>query len=322
MNNSAFATFLVRNNSYLPGALLLGYALKKQKIKQELIVFISRDITASAREILKSQFTRLITIDNILIPCKNKQNRQHIPFVFNRLHALRLGPDGDLGGDYGKIVVMDADLLPLRNFESLLELAAPAGIINEKKENFVSLDKHKGYLVSAKSIETKKWVWHEIYDGICPHGSRIPKEITARVLSDYNNMGVHTCLQIMAPDFNEYKAIMQEISEPAMQDLIANKFQWPDMQYLSARWSGKWTNIDIRYGSLNGYPGLDILYGTHYGGIKPWQLKKKPLLISKLKFQDFQFWYRLYKEMYEKNMRLFEKENKLRAIYNFCREVL
>ena len=52
MHNHAFATFLMLNNSYLPGALLLGYELRKQKVTVDLVCMITEHITGAASNII------------------------------------------------------------------------------------------------------------------------------------------------------------------------------------------------------------------------------------------------------------------------------
>ena len=31
---------------------------------------------------------------------------------------------------------------------------------------------------------------------------------------------------------------------------MINTFKWPEMQYATLRWSGQWTNIDLKYSSF------------------------------------------------------------------------
>ena len=52
MHNHTFATFLMLNNSYLPGALLLGYELRKQKVTVDLVCMITEHITGAASNII------------------------------------------------------------------------------------------------------------------------------------------------------------------------------------------------------------------------------------------------------------------------------
>jgi len=44
-NKSAFVTFLMLNDSYLPGALMLAYGLRKQETEVDLVCLITEEIT-------------------------------------------------------------------------------------------------------------------------------------------------------------------------------------------------------------------------------------------------------------------------------------
>ncbi|MBN2309789.1 MAG: hypothetical protein JXR94_12505, partial [Candidatus Hydrogenedentes bacterium] len=121
----AFVTFLMRNDSYLSGALMAGHALRKQQVRADLVCMITEEITAEARRALEIVFDHVIEVDTIYVPHKRRQERQDRPFWFTRLNALRLGGDGDLGLRYDRVVVLDADVLPLRHYEHLFSLDAP-----------------------------------------------------------------------------------------------------------------------------------------------------------------------------------------------------
>ena len=44
------------------------------------------------------------------------------------------------------------------------------------------------------------------------------------------------------------------------------------------------------------YPRLSVLYGTHFGGLKPWQIKNRSVA-HYAKYPDYQRWYAEYVEM-------------------------
>jgi len=321
----AYLTFLMLNDSYLPGVLVQGYAFQKQNtVNAELVCLITKEITASARTALKAVYDHVVEVKKIYIPYKRKQQRQYVPYVFTRLHSLRLGKDGDLGFEYDRIISTDADLLPLKNYCTLFKINVPAGILNEKKIHFIETDKKGNYLFPEDIDRTKKWKWHHIYDPICPHGTKIPKSITDRPKIDPANRGVHSALQVFKPDKNEYKEILRDLKQPETLKYVTDLFEWPDMQYLTIRWSGKWTNIDVKYAGLNGYPKLSLLYGTHFGGIKPWQFKKEQAIKRWGRYDDFQCWYQYYLEMVKKeypellkNKRLNRLRKNIRKFFNF-----
>jgi glycogenin glucosyltransferase len=54
--------------------------------------------------------------------------------------------------------------------------------------------------------------------------------------------------------------------------------------------------VDLRYSGFNGYPNLSVLYGTHFGGLKPWQVRNKSLAVY-ARYPDYQRWFGAYAEM-------------------------
>jgi len=294
--SNAFVTFLIRNDSYLPGALVVAHRLRKMGTKGELVCLVTPDITKQALYALEQLYTHVIKIDYIYVHHSRRQERQDRPYLFTRFAALRLGADGDLGTAYDKVAVLDSDIMPIADYDALFGLKAPAGIINEKKEHCIDAS-------GSKRHEGGKWIWHEIYDPVCPHGAPIPKHITDRVLADPGNMGVNACLWVLEPSMAEYQRLLDSLKDESMAELAAG-FSWPEMQYATAFWSGGWTSVDIRYCSFAGYPDLSVLCGTHYAGLKPWDIHKMASVSHYHKYDDFKLWYSEFVEMMTRNPQL------------------
>lgn len=295
----AYTTFLLFNLSrkYVSSALLLAYALRKQQTQADLICMVTPEVTPDIRAALKIAYDYVVEVDPVYIPHKRRHQRPDRPFLFTRLQALRLGPDGDLGFNYDKVVILDADILPLRHYDHMFSLDTPAGIINEKKEHFMDYDEQGRYIIPPSVEECGKWKWHRIYEPICPHATRIPQEITDRVKCDLTNLGIIGALFVMETSMAEFEDILDDVRRPGVRELVSDKFDLPDMQYLTMRYSGEWTNIDLRFCGLSGYPSMDVLFGTHYAGnIKPWSYNHKGLKRYS-RYEDFQYWYREFIEM-------------------------
>ncbi len=311
MGRNAYVTFIIRNDSYLPGALVFAYALKKQKTKNDLICIVSDNITKSAVNKLKVLYDDVIVLDELYVKHDRRQERQDRPFLFSRFSAFRLGKDGDLGKNYEKIIIADCDLLPIKNYDSLFELDAPAGIINERKEYCMEYTDGK-YIIPDSAYIDGTWIWHKTYKDI-PHGHKIPKYITDRIINDKSNMGINTSLNVFKPTMSLYNSILEDLNKTEIQKEISS-YNWPEMQYITVKLSGKWTNIDLRYSSFNGYPVIEALNGIHYAGIKPWIIKNDSLK-SYGKFEDYQLWFKVYTHMIDEYDYL--KTGKLLRIYNF-----
>ena len=293
----AFVSFLMLNDNYLPGALVLAHGLRRQSTRAALVCLVTDGVSRGARSALELLFDQVLEVDSFYIPHARRQERQDRPYFFTRLHALRLGADGDLGCDFEKIALVDADVLPLKYCDHLFQLETPAGIINERKSHFLEVGADGGYAVPQNVLRTGEWDWHRIYGSVCPHGHRIPTEITDRVREDPTNMGLNGSLFVLEPSAVEFSSIVEDVKRPEVRRLVEDLFDWPDMQYLTMRWSGDWRNIDLRFSALNGYPHLSVLFGTHFAGFKPWNFNRSKAMARYGRYDDFKLWFRVYTEM-------------------------
>jgi glycogenin glucosyltransferase len=315
MSKFAYVTFIIRNDSYLPGALVFAYALRLQKTEHDLVCIVSENVSNGAINALKELYDEVLIIDEVFVPHNRRQERQDRPYLFSRFNAFRLGKDGDFGKEYEKIIIADCDVLPLRNYDSLFLVDTPAGIINEKKEYCMTYENGK-YIIPNSVFEDGSWIWHQIYKD-CPHGSLIPREITDRVNQDASNMGVNASLFIFEPSMELYNSIIDDVLDPEISSEIS-VYNWPEMQYITKKLSGKWHNIDLRYSSFNGYPMVDVLYGIHFAGLKPWNIKNKSVK-SFAKFRDYKLWFYTFEKMMKNYPRL-HNIGKLRRLNNFILE--
>jgi len=63
MSKNAYVTFIIRNDSYMPGALVFAYALKLQNTKNDLICIVSENISDNAIKVLKVVYDDVFVID-------------------------------------------------------------------------------------------------------------------------------------------------------------------------------------------------------------------------------------------------------------------
>jgi len=293
MCRSAFVTFLMLNDSYLPGALLLARALRRQRTGADLVCLVAEGPSDEAVRALGLVYDHVVRVPLVYVPHRRRQERQDRPYWFTRWNALRLGPDGDLGCRYDKIVLLDADVLPLRRYGTLLDVPAPAGIPNERRAHFWDP-------AAGDRAHIREWGWQRAYGDLCPHGRPIPREITDRVAADPRNMGLNGALFVFAPALAEFHAILEDVRRPTVARLVGDLYDWPDMQYITGRWSGRWHCVDVRYSGYCGFPNLAALYGTHYAGVKPWYLNRDPGLVRRyLRHEDFQYWFAQFHALLE-----------------------
>jgi alpha-N-acetylglucosamine transferase len=292
-----FMTFVMRNDSFIPGALVFAFALRQMHTQADLLCMVTKEITSQARQALEMIFDNVLDVEEVFVYHDRRQERQDRPYLFTRFQSLLVGTDGPFGLQYEKVVLADADVLPLASYDHLFTLASPAGVINESKANCIQANQEGIYFNPFSGSVSGKWIWHEIYDPVCPHGTKIPKFITDRVKTDQNNMGVNSSLWVISPSAHIYNKIITELSVPEIRVLVSSQFNWPEMQFATLFWSGEWTNIDLRFSSFNGYPSLDILCGTHFAGYKPWNFKEMGTISRFGRFPDYKLWHLRFKEM-------------------------
>jgi len=291
-------------DGYLPGALVLAHALKMQS-SYDCVCLVTKDISQKARNALSQIYDSVIQINQAKHKNTISHGRQDRNILMTRFEALKLGKDSGIA-DYDKIILLDADVLPVYGYDELFSLPTPAGIIMEQK--------HECY--SNASALTALWSWHELYQPSCPHGASIPSKITDRVRYDPTNMGVNAGLWILSPSLQEYNAVQASLQQPDIAALTRN-FPWPEMQLATLLWSGRWTNIDIRYCSIGGYPRIDALHGMHFAGLKPWQIRN-PSVLHYARFPDFVLWRQYFASLYWQYPTLREYPA-LQRLWDFCK---
>jgi hypothetical protein len=303
------------NDSYLPGCLMAAFGLLRQHSDSRRVCAVTAEISPRARSALSCLYDAVIEVDKTPIPrslgaaartTPRTGSARVLDAALTRFTALRLGPDGDLGCSFDKVVCLDADLLPIRDFETLWTLPAPAGIINERREHMAEIDPAGRLVVRAESLDSGEWVWHDVYGATCPHGAPIPREITDRVSFDHDNYGVNASLLVVEPSISEYDRFMRWASAERVNDLLRHHWPWSDQQAATLYWSGRWTSVDPSFSTFYGYPSIDIARGLHFAGIKPWSWRKKGFARRLRRFPDYALWSDLFVEMLEQFPRLRE----------------
>ncbi len=315
----AYATVLFGNDSYVPGALVLAHSLREQETRANLVAVVTSEVSSIAIRSLQRHFDRVVVVPPLVVQETADQRRQYLSRVLTRLHALRLGPDGDLGAEYEKLVLLDADVLPLRCFDHLFLVDAPAGILNEKAEYFRRSDGDR--LAGVRTAPSHgRWHWHHQYRK-WPHGANIPERITDRVLADSSNYGVNTAVLVLEPSMSEFDLMRRSIECLDGPASYLPEFRWPDMQFLTAWYSGRWHNVDLCFAGLGGYPSIDVLFGTHFAGPKPWQVRHRSVAERFSRFPDFHCWYSEYLQLVESDPLLL-RWKKLRRIHHFAEQIV
>lgn len=290
--NYAYVTLVMLGDLYISAAIVLAQSIRNLNSKSDLVVLVTPDVSEEGKNILRIFFDKVKDVDYIVVPnwrTKKQTHRKYLELVFTKFHLFNLT-------EYKKVLLIDADALIFKYPDHLFTLDTPAGTYLETKELIIKYDDKGNYILP----EDGKIKWYEIYCDCCPHGHLIPKHMTDSILKNFSNSGIGGGLMLLKPDKNELDRIIKDVSQGKMKYLLENKLIWPEQQYLTLRYSGKWHMIDPKFFGLQGYPHYSVLYGTQFGGDKPFILNSKIDINIRIEFLDFILWHRLYAELLKK----------------------
>lgn len=134
----AYVTLIYGGNKYLDGVILTGLGLRKQNVKYDLVCLITEDCIEYIN-IIKIIYDKVIVIPYIT-PNKKFENdiiiKNHIyenKFIdtctkFNIFNKDIL--------NYDKVLFVDSDLIPIKNFDDLFTCNTPAGWLEYRYNEF------------------------------------------------------------------------------------------------------------------------------------------------------------------------------------------
>jgi alpha-N-acetylglucosamine transferase len=208
----AYVTMMMRGDSYLPGALVLGYSLRKVGTKYPLICMITTDVSGKAREALGLVYDRLMIVPYLSRECHQLRtpNIQEIyggwindSFTKLNIHSL----DESL---YDKAMFLDADKVVLSNLDHLFELPTPAGTFSCSHAKAINDIQNQNQNLNLKftstthtkvnSIQTKSSITNPYTD--IQHGQQVPDE---KIIQGLNSafVVIATCF-IISPSQQKY----------------------------------------------------------------------------------------------------------------------
>jgi lipopolysaccharide biosynthesis glycosyltransferase len=283
----AYVSVLYGNNEYFLGALMLGYCLSKIESKYDKVLLTTPDVPTHQIEIL-IKFYNVIEIPYLRInDASFAENNTIFRDVFTKFNVFNLI-------QYKKILLMDLDMLVLKNMDHLFELKAPAARLR------------------MSGLKTGE---------LCPPDfiKLVKNESTG---FDEVQGGVNAGLMLLVPSLGELEAIMQELKQP-----LPYKVHEPEQDYLSYRYRGKWTDIDCRYNYQvlmqilvdNHQYSIHDLYNLHYSWyLNPWELlfnnrEKVIFIIKNFDNKDFVA-DTTYFELWEQQFKVLSRVLKLEGI--------
>ena len=284
--------------SYLDGCILGALGLKRQGTNADIVCFITPDISKADKTKLEVVFDKVIYVPyispykmkgegkyktimmdpDIFKNCPKYDKLHPYSHVFFKLHIFnpKLFP-------YEKVCFVDSDLVPMNYYDSLFMLNTPAGWVEYRK----------------KWPYQKSFHWDRC--DYLKHGEKIP-----HIFTDIGTKGssdVNAGLMVISPDQKEYDSMIKQITSPVSKwmgpgkehigfyDMDLNKessivgrkfvdssYCYPEQNYLTKRYSGKWTYIEYSFQSWSLDPCNS--FGIHMAAFNPKPWFKQPANIS------------------------------------------
>lgn len=232
-----------KKDKYMDGCIGVALGLRKQKVKADIICMCTPDILDITKNTLKIVFDKVITVPYI-IPHENLINviRESYKYVFTKFWIL----NKDIF-PYDKVCFVDSDIIPIKCYDTLFTLKTPAGIIEPPRDK----------LGDNPDKSFKKYRCNSDFK----HGKAVKKKYTDLWNKEAGDSNAG--LWVLTPNTKEFNDIIKEIrSNPKLwigsdyyhkgyfdKGDIIHKYTWPEQQYLTVRYSGKWTNIGYEYAS-------------------------------------------------------------------------
>ena len=290
MTKFAYVTVMYGKNIYLTGALVLGYSLMKTGTNFDRVILVTPDVSSeynpkdaiqgSARSAEYKSYLKTIYTHIIDIDYVTASAEIFLETDTRFRDVFTKLACLNLT-QYDKIILLDLDMIVTKNIDHLFKLEAPAACL-------------KRFYV--------------------PFGKKIP----ANMICQGNKLvgSINAGLMLLKPDKKEW----DDIKEDIMHNTQINKYKYPEQDYLSLRYCGKWISITSNYNFQFGlthrvkkchYRAEDI-YVIHYSSsYKPWNdlIENRIESLDEIEFKkQHQKYYTLWKNAYLIIKEKFEKE--------------
>lgn len=211
----AYFTMVLTDES-LPGALLLGWSLKKTATQYDVVVMVTAEIGNRVRASLKKVFDRVVVVD-IIETIRQPFTKSRLLSENERRLFSRKMTKGNLFRfiEYEKILFVENSLYFLQNIDELFELQTPAGILS---------------LIDAAN--------QEMYHGIHLSRDHVIKSMQV-------SRGIRSTMMLLKPSTSLYHYCHANGRRHS-----SNNFICPDEEFFTKLFLGQWTHIHFKYASV------------------------------------------------------------------------
>lgn len=258
----AHTTLLMAGDEYLPGCLVVGAALRYQiHSKATLVCLVDDAVSAGARQMLEAVYDRVVEVERLR--AHESSYPEHLLSeayrdVYTKLHLF----DSELL-PYERITFIDADLLPVRCFDHLFTVKAPAAVIESVHP-------------------TSQYAYVRHMHGV-RHGDPVPPDILEVHGESDIRGGVNAGLLVIEPDRARFEDFTSRIDKhvrewgPKHRALYEAgiRYGFPEQHFLQVEMQESWTAVDPRFNCMR--TDVPHSFGIHWTiGRKPWHNHANP----------------------------------------------
>jgi len=313
VDNCAFVTLVMRGTKYVLGAVTLAHSLRLTGTKAKLVCMITEDVQP-AKEILDAVFDEVVFVPYIKCKCKplrtEKQRNKYKSWIadaFTKWNCLNLT-------NYRKVLFLDADVVAIKNLDSLFALNAPAGTFSSPWARGKASGKDSGRAIPGVLVDHFKGP-EEIFG----HGKVIPWKSIESALKGNGFFAVATTI-LLEPNNNAFNALKEMLVEKQSEDGrgygFENCYSGNDEQALAELYWKKfepmkssWTHIDPVYNFIpwhlkwiNGDPKI-----LHYHGKAVWDMERGA-------WPDCQVWWNIFESFFKSEHYSTEEKTQLQNL--------
>lgn len=282
MAEYAWVMLLMRGDAYLRGALVLCNSLLETNTKADIVVMVTRDVSIQAIEALRrmSDKIKVKPINYIRGEFKARMSRKQqdkygrwmndIPTKFNAVNLT----------EYRKVVLLDTDIVVVRNSDELFDLPAPAGLWEFFQ---TGINKTTGELLyTSKTMKDMAEL---------KHGQHVPTRIVDDALN--NSFVCWGTSMVLEPNTSDFNNLVRLTNEGFHMKNCKSGFE---EQIFAYYYRDRWTKVGLEYGLV---PWKFLKMKTEdakilhfFGDKKPWDYKPNEQV-----WPDIVIW-RKYEAMY------------------------
>jgi len=249
----AWVVLLTRSN-YLAATILLHYSLQRLKSKYPLYVLVTPTLPQSSKQALKDAGCPLIEVDVLRPQVEVSVVAERFADTWDKLRAF--GLEG-----FDRVVMLDADMLIMQNMDELFEMELPRDWIAANH-------------ACSCNWSRDKWALDDWRPWNCPWTHA---QITGELTPSYNSKPTHALLNSGMVVLHPSPKLLDEMIEYLHTSPLVKTFSFPDQDFLTNYYQGKWKNVGWTYNAIKTarywHPKLwrdAEVRNLHYIVAKPW----------------------------------------------------